>query len=133
MNRFLMRLAAGAALTAATVAAAIAASTPGYADPSILAEHRAPGRERGHQVADGHPRRRRHAILDHRRGPLRDGRRGPRRDRESQGRVQVRRTRLRPGGAGPDRGRHPQDHPRGPVAMCDWIKDIITGLVNTVL
>ncbi len=42
MNRFLMRLAAGAALTAATVAAAIAASTPGYADPSILAGNTVP-------------------------------------------------------------------------------------------
>src|SRR6266536_3106738 len=42
MNRFLMRLTAGAALTAATVAAAIAASTPAYAGSTILAVNTVP-------------------------------------------------------------------------------------------
>src|SRR5205814_2455166 len=60
-------------------------------------------------------------------------RRRPRRGREGQGRVQVRRRRLRPRRPGPDRGGHPQVDPRGRVAMGGWIKDLIAGLIDAVL
>src|SRR5205823_8419485 len=96
-------------------------------------QHHSPGPRPGHQVADGHPRRRGHPVPDHRRGPLRCRRRRPRRGGEGQVGVQVRRRRLRPGRAGPDRRGHPQVDPRGRVAMGSWIKDIVAGLVDAVL